>query len=135
MTNFTLRRIKNPSSLTISKSNNKNENKKKNQLLADNIIDFFDINEINVLEKMNFDKNINNIGRNYDYTKLMELRSTKLNSKNPIKYPLFVISKNLLNSKGLFDFPIVNSKNKSKEFRIYKKNKQKDKDFIKFQNI
>ena len=65
----------------------------------------------------------------------MELRSTKLNSKNPIKYPLFVISKNLLNSKGLFDFPIVNSKNKSKEFRIYKKNKQKDKDFIKFQNI
>ena len=135
LTNFTLRRIKNPSSLTISKSNNKNENKKKNQLLSDNIKDFFDINEINVLEKMNFDKNINNIGRNYDYTKLMELRSTKLNSKNPIKYPLFVISKNLLNSKGLFDFPIVNSKNKSKEFRIYKKNKQKDKDFIKFQNI
>ena len=137
MTNYTLKRIRTPSSLTInpSISNNKSKNIKQNKLLSNNKMDLLDINEIGVLQKIIIDKHFDTEGRNYDYTKLMEVRNTKLNCKNPIKYPPFVLSKNLLNSRGLFDFHVANSNNKSKEFRTYNIKKKKEKDFIKFQNI
>lgn len=137
MTNYTLKRIKTPSALTIypSISNNKSENKKIDKLLSDNIKDLFDNNQINILQKMNIYDDIDNIGRIFDYSKLMELRNTKLNSKTSIKYPPFVMSKNLLNSGSLFDFTVANSNKKSKDFRISNIKKKKEKNFIKFQNI
>ena len=120
------RNVSTPSINDLLLNKKKSEN---NKFLPEYLKDLLDVNEIQYLtnHRLNFDKKIDYRLFNYDYSKLLKIRTNKKGRKINIKYPIFAISQNMINLRNILGFPPIENKSKKKGFNIYSERDKKTK--------